>query len=304
MVTFLNQIWIFVSVSVRMSSRFEPAVRRSRKDKRRQKWKSDWKKTRMNTTASTLDKVTALTYAKDLNNGILSGDDLKQKVEKNILTNTERRKITKLAKKLKGGGATGKEGGSEELTERQKLRRIVKEKKMLPKLDKDTRRKKYLDQMHEKESSKFVTCLGCRKKGHYLKDCPEKPINGVIQTGVTSHICYYCGSRDHALRDCSSNPDPYNKTNLPFAKCFICQQTGHLSKYCLNNEHGLYPKGGCCHVCGELTHLAKNCPLRPNDDEKDPKGDDKGEEKSDEKEKNSRKDKKKKNAKTAEAEEE
>jgi hypothetical protein len=225
----------------------------------------------MNTAASTLDRITAVAYAKDLNNGILTGNDLKQKVEKNIITNTERRKITKLAKKLKGGGLTGKEGETLELTERQKLRRTVKEKKMLPKLDKDTRRKKYLDQMHEKESSKFVTCLGCRKKGHYLKDCPEKPINGMVQTGVTSHICYYCGSRDHALRDCSSNPDPYNKTNLPFAKCFICQQTGHLSKYCPNNEHGLYPKGGCCHICGELTHLAKNCPLRPNDDEDEQK---------------------------------
>ncbi|KXJ21591.1 Zinc finger CCHC domain-containing protein 9 [Exaiptasia diaphana] len=29
----------------------------------------------------------------------------------------------------------------------------------------------------------------------------------------------------------------------PFAKCFICGETGHLSRSCPDNPRGLYPKG-------------------------------------------------------------
>ncbi|PON90865.1 ADF/Cofilin/Destrin [Trema orientale] len=45
-----------------------------------------------------------------------------------------------------------------------------------------------------------------------------------------------------------------------FATCFICNETGHLSKNCPKNTHGIYPKGGCCKICGGVTHLAKDCP--------------------------------------------
>lgn len=30
---------------------------------------------------------------------------------------------------------------------------------------------------------------------------------------------------------------------FPFAKCFICQEMGHLSKSCPENPRGLYPRG-------------------------------------------------------------
>ena len=29
----------------------------------------------------------------------------------------------------------------------------------------------------------------------------------------------------------------------PYAKCFICNETGHLSKQCPDNPRGLYPNG-------------------------------------------------------------
>jgi hypothetical protein len=35
-----------------------------------------------------------------------------------------------------------------------------------------------------------------------------------------------------------------------------------LSSQCDQNKNGIYPNGGCCRVCGENTHLAKNCPSK------------------------------------------
>jgi len=30
---------------------------------------------------------------------------------------------------------------------------------------------------------------------------------------------------------------------FPFAKCFICEELGHLSRNCPDNPRGLYPNG-------------------------------------------------------------
>lgn len=30
---------------------------------------------------------------------------------------------------------------------------------------------------------------------------------------------------------------------FPYATCFICKKTGHLSKQCSDNPRGLYPDG-------------------------------------------------------------
>lgn len=56
-------------------------------------------------------------------------------------------------------------------------------------------------------------------------------------------------------------PRPSNG-QLRFATCFICHKEGHLSRDCPENEHGLYPNGGCCHICKRQDHLAKDCPQK------------------------------------------
>jgi zinc finger CCHC domain-containing protein 9 len=97
-------------------------------------------------------------------------------------------------------------------------------------------------------------CLGCRKKGHSLKDCPER-FNSDQQKK-----CYNCGKTDHTTRAC---PEPPKDGGFSFATCFICKQTGHLASQCSQNEgKGVYIRGGHCHKCGSVEHYAKNCPKK------------------------------------------
>lgn len=35
---------------------------------------------------------------------------------------------------------------------------------------------------------------------------------------------------------------------------------GHIARQCPDNPKGLYPNGGCCKLCGDVTHLRKDCP--------------------------------------------
>lgn len=68
--------------------------------------------------------------------------------------------------------------------------------------------------------------------------------------------------------DMKDNMDTDRKLDepLPYAKCFICNEQGHLSKQCPKNENGIYPNGGACHKCGSKAHLAKDCNVSVDED--------------------------------------
>ncbi len=191
--------------------------------------------------------------ARQLKLGIIGGSDLKNKVENNEISKGDRRKIVKLVERWTK---------VENLTPRQQQRLAVKEKKKLPKLTREERRQRFqkdLDREREQEQANFTICLGCRKRGHFVKDCPKRQM-AEMQADQCSQICFNCGCVAHTLKNCPLPRDSTGK--LPFAKCFICKESGHISRDCPENANGLYPKGGCCHICYQKTHLAKDCPDR------------------------------------------
>lgn len=86
-------------------------------------------------------------------------------------------------------------------------------------------------------------------------------------------ICYKCGSTEHRLSECPkrkyskhrSKTNYENDTDLPYAKCFVCNQMGHLSSQCTSNkERGVFVNGGSCRNCGSKYHIAAQCPDRKN----------------------------------------
>lgn len=102
---------------------------------------------------------------------------------------------------------------------------------------------------------KAIICLRCREPGHTLKECKkqENPGEASSET-VKKQYCYNCGADDHTHKLC---PSPFS--NFAHAICFICSAKGHLASACSKNELGVYPNGGCCHYCGSIKHLARNC---------------------------------------------
>lgn len=56
-------------------------------------------------------------------------------------------------------------------------------------------------------------CFNCQKKGHFSRECPEKP----------ALKCYNCQETGHLSRQCPEKPSP---------KCFNCNSIGHMSRDC------------------------------------------------------------------------
>jgi zinc finger CCHC domain-containing protein 9 len=68
-----------------------------------------------------------------------------------------------------------------------------------------------------------------------------------------------CNGFDHTLSGCPEPIDPANPT--PYATCYICLSTGHISAACPQNSKGVYVNGGHCKVCKSTAHRAKDCPV-------------------------------------------
>ncbi|XP_040014071.1 zinc finger CCHC domain-containing protein 9 [Xiphias gladius] len=140
----------------------------------------------------------------------------------------------------------GDKGGREE---EQQLREEVEIA-----LKKDKRREDRRIKRQNDKKNKML-CFNCRKPGHGLADCPEADRDEEMGRG----ICFRCGSTEHEIHRCRAKVDPA-LGDYPYAKCFICSQTGHLSRSCPDNPKGLYAQGGCCRVCGSVEHFQKDCP--------------------------------------------
>jgi hypothetical protein len=209
----------------------------------------------------------------------LSGAQLAELEKAGTISKTDRRKIVKLAHKPP----------PKELTARQKLRLEVKEKKAQPrkKLSYDERKEKYSDvdervkERYDDAASKVV-CLGCRKRGHFLKDCPlalsgqfdgsggggdskrnskASPFSsGAADSKAPSSAVAANASAAVAVAASSSG-----NGGTGGSICFNCGSSDHALRACPvpRSEKGVL-KYASCFVCKAMGHISRDCPRNLN----------------------------------------
>jgi zinc finger CCHC domain-containing protein 9 len=148
-------------------------------------------------------------------------------------------------------------------------------------MTKEERRKKYTDIARKRRQKlngnhrrggdsgrKNLVCYNCRLPGHTASECPSLQNDQEAVCTPASVLCYKCGSTEHALHNCPKRHRG-DRSDLPFATCFICNEKGHLASACSQNKTGIYVNGGSCRVCGSQQHLASNCPEKKKNKKKD-----------------------------------
>jgi hypothetical protein len=188
-----------------------------------------------------------------------------QGIDVTTLSKTERRRLTRQAKKaLKPQKAEGKQP-----VVKAKLTKADRKEKFTALAVKAREKQQKREQQRnggqpawdssDSKNTDKLYCLSCRGKGHVVKDCKKARPN-------TTGMCFNCGSTEHALHNCKEKRDKSGA--LPYASCFVCNQKGHISAQCPQNEHGIYPKGGCCKICSSKQHLASQCPGRGGENDR------------------------------------
>ncbi|KAF7488394.1 Zinc finger CCHC domain-containing protein 9 [Sarcoptes scabiei] len=152
--------------------------------------------------------------------------------------------------------------------------KIYKFKKSLQKKNLDAEtirqlvRRKRRDEENKYHKSLKHICFKCRKPGHLVMNCPSQSADDQI------NICYFCGSSEHNLSKCETYKQARQSSkneaiDLPFVKCFICHEKGHLTRNCSKNDKGAFPLGGKCRQCGSINHSYKDCFLNNDDVDRD-----------------------------------
>ncbi|XP_027200124.1 uncharacterized protein LOC113794222 [Dermatophagoides pteronyssinus] len=145
-----------------------------------------------------------------------------------------------------------------------KMKKILQRKNLDPNEIRLIVRKKRREEENRLRYDNKRVCFKCRQPGHLVSDCPSIDQSSDDRNELTN-ICYFCCSNEHKLSECIKyrkqlKQHSANDINLPFAKCFICHQNGHLTRNCSMNKNGAFPNGGKCRSCGSINHTLKECP--------------------------------------------
>mmetsp|Transcript_10419 Transcript_10419/g.16894 ORF Transcript_10419/g.16894 Transcript_10419/m.16894 type:complete len:228 (-) Transcript_10419:35-718(-) len=153
-------------------------------------------------------------------------------------------------------------------------------KHVKPKMTKEERRMKYTALARNRREAhmarkrdKNLICYRCRKTGHSAQNCKEfsdDERNAMqLRKKQGGNICYKCGSTEHRIQMCpkiksflqrGKKLDFGKLGDLPYANCYVCNNSGHLASHCPESKKGVYPQGGSCRVCGSVDHYAAECP--------------------------------------------